>query len=94
MTYRRSKDEAVGSSRWRLKHRSFLLRCGLPDEIVSSDRRLTYVLLHGDDELMSGWNTTWLTDEGARDLLAFLESELDTTAGYDLVAELRRRRCG
>lgn len=90
MGYRRSSDEGVGSSRWRRKHRKFLIECGVPIDIVDSDRTLNYVLLHGADELGSGWNTNSLSAIQAERLVEFLTSELKSTVGYDLVAILER----
>lgn len=90
MSFRRPEDEGPGTSRWRLKHRDFLARCGLPDAVLDSDRALRYVLLHGDDELGTGWDSTWLRRGQARDLLAFLEREIADPAGYELIPELRR----
>lgn len=91
MAFRRSDKTLPGSSRWRAQHRETLLSCGIPDSILSSDRALTYVLLHGDDELETGWRCSELTREEAQRLLQFLDTELAGSAGYDLVDQLRRR---
>lgn len=91
MTYRRSSDERPGSSRWRRKHREFLLRCGLPNTIVGSDKALIYVLLHGSDEFGTGWDPSWVSREQAEALLRFLRQEFESPAGYDLIAALERR---
>lgn len=72
-------------------HRGFLVRCGIPDEVVDSDRRWGYVLLHGDDELQTAWTPDWISTEQARDLLDFLDQEISDTTGYELVDVLRRR---
>jgi hypothetical protein len=91
VTFRRSSDEGPGSSRWRRKHRAFLLRCGLPDAVVGSDRALVYVLLHGSDELGTGWDPSWISQEQAEALLRFLRQEIERPAGYELIAALERR---
>jgi hypothetical protein len=67
------------------------MECGIPQQIASSDRSWIYVLLHGDDALASGWDSTWVTQDQAEKLLRFLESELTTEVGYDLVRKLRER---
>ena len=68
-----------------------MIRCGIPEEVADSDRRWCYVLLHGDDELETGWNPNWVSREQAMDLLDFLDRELPDVPGYDLVDALRRR---
>jgi hypothetical protein len=67
------------------------MQCGIPPEIASSDRRWNYVLLHGDDELESGWNTSWISPSMAARLLDCLLADLTSEVGYDLVSCLRRR---
>ena len=91
MSFRRGRSDAPESSSWRLAHRRELLECGLPRDVVSSDRGWIYVLLHGDDELGTGWQADWITIEQARRLLALPERELATEVGYDLVRILRAR---
>ena len=90
MAYRRPDDTGPFSSRWRLKHRGELTSLGLPTDIVSSDDRWRYTLLHGDD-LESGWDESWLTDAQARKLLDFLGPLFSNTVGVDLVVRLQRR---
>jgi hypothetical protein len=84
MGFRRSSSEEPGSSRWRRKHRSRLLACGLPAAVLDSDRKLTYLLLHGDDELETGWDTSFLSDEQAQQLLALLKELIPNPVGFDL----------
>jgi len=91
MSFRRSSSDEPGSSRWRLKHRAELLGCGIPDSVLESDRTLTYVLLHGDDELGTGWNPSFLSREQAGQLLAFLRRELEEPTGYEIIRVLERR---
>ena len=91
MGFRRSDDDEAGSSRWRRRHRARLLACGLPLELLESDRTLSYVLFHGDDPA-SGWNASWLSDEQAEQLLAFLTEVIPNATAFDLIAELQRRR--
>jgi hypothetical protein len=90
MGFRRSDNEQPGSSRWRRTHRSRLLACGVPAAILDSDRTLTYVLLHGDD-LETGWDTSFLSDEQAKQLLAVLNDVIPNPLGFDLIAVLERR---
>jgi hypothetical protein len=92
MAYRRSQDEHVFSSRWRLKHRSDLADCDIPSDIAGDDRRWKYVLLHGDD-IESGWSESLLSHEQATKLLALLEPHFPNPIGIWLVEALRRR-CG
>ena len=90
MTYRRNSDSSIGSSRWRCKHRDTLLACGIPLSIIDSDKALVYLLLHGD-ELSTGWNTNFINDKQAFDLLTFLKTELPNSLGYDIVNVLEKR---
>lgn len=90
MSYRRPDDTGPFSSRWRLKHRGDLISLGIPADIASSDDRWRYTLLHGDD-LESGWDESWLTDEQARKLVAFLAPFFPNAAAIDLVLRLQRR---
>ena len=93
MAYRRSQDDGVFSSRWRIKHRADLTDCGIPSDIAGDDRRWTYVLLHGDD-VESGWSELSLSDEQAGKLLALLEPHFPNPIGIWLVEGLQRRRGG
>jgi hypothetical protein len=49
------------------------------------------MLLHGDDELQTGWSSDWISIEQTIDLLEFLDMEISDTTGYELVDVLRRR---
>lgn len=91
MSFRRSQETGPESSRWRCEQRAALSRLGVPDEIIGSDSRWRYVLLHGDDELESGWNPTWLTPVQASELLALLSRELADATGYELLTVLQKR---
>jgi hypothetical protein len=90
MAYRRPDDTGPSSSRWRLKHRGELTALGIPAEIMASDDRWRYTLDHGDD-LDSGWDESWLTDEQARKVVAILGPLFPGTSGVDLVVRLERR---
>jgi hypothetical protein len=90
MAYRRPDDTGPLSSRWRLKHRGELTALGIAADIASSDDRWSYVLFHGDD-LESGWDESWLSDDQARKLAAFLTSHFSDTGCFDLVERLQRR---
>jgi hypothetical protein len=76
---------------WRRKHRKQLLDAGLPDSVVDDERTWGYVLLHGDDEFGSGWNTSWITEEQASNLLRLLRSQYPSTDCYDIFPELEKR---
>lgn len=91
MSYRRPSTLAPGSSGWRVRHRTQLILLGIPAAIADSDRALSYVLLHGDDELGTGWRSDDLTPTYAARLLEFLGREFVNPVGYGLIANLRRR---
>jgi hypothetical protein len=91
MAYRRSADDGVYSSRWRIANGGELTRCGIPSEITSADRRWTYVLEHAHDP-QTGWDVSWLSPQQGEDLLALLEPLLPNATGVLLVEELQRRR--
>lgn len=91
MTYRRSSESGVESSRWRLANRDLLVECGVPGEVADSDRRWIYVLLHGDDELGTGWNCSWMTSQHAGRLLEQLLADEPNESGFDLFRCLRNR---
>lgn len=91
MAYRRTQDQGVFSSRWRIQHGSDLADCGIPVDIAGDDRRWIYVLLHGDD-IETGWTESWLSDEQATKLLALLEPHFPNAIGIWLVELLQRRR--
>lgn len=90
MGFRRSESEEPGSSRWRSKHHRDLLACGLPGDLLESDRRLTYVLLHGHDP-QSGWRPSRLSDEEAERLLVLLTKIITDPTGFDLIGDLQRQ---
>jgi len=60
-------------------------------EVADCDRRWLYVLLHGEDELVTGWDVSWITPKQAGELLAVLTDDLSDDIGYDLMREFRRR---
>jgi hypothetical protein len=76
---------------WRKNHRSELLAAGMPDFLIDDEQRWTYVLLHGDDELASGWDPTWITKQQASDLLRLLRSHYEDNVGLNLFVALERR---
>jgi|GEM_PF-3433836 len=90
LSFRKSVDSDPVNSAWRRKHRDLLARCGIPDKAIESDKSLTYLLLHGDDELGTGWTLKWISRQQAAELLCFLAQELPNTTGYELVSQLRR----
>lgn len=55
MAYRRSNDDGVFGSRWRIAHRAEIADCGIPSDVAGDDRRWSHVLLHGDD-VETGWS--------------------------------------
>jgi hypothetical protein len=67
------------------------MACGLPQQVVDSDRAWVYVLLHGDDHLSTGWDASWISANQAKRLLTILENDLENPVGYDLLDALRRR---
>src|SRR5688572_1433533 len=93
MAYRRSQDDGVFSSRWRIKHRADLADSGIPSDIAGEDRRWSYVLLHGDD-IESGWSESRLSDEQATRLVALLCPHFPNPIGFWLVEAFQRRRGG
>jgi hypothetical protein len=91
MAFRRTNDETPGGPRWRLKHRAELIRYGIPDAILASDRSLNYVLLHGDDAVGTGWESSWLSPAQAKAMLAFLQRHFPNSTGYELIRILQDR---
>ena len=76
---------------WRRSHRPQLLATGVPDFLIDDERRWTYLLLHGDDELESGWSLSRITKPQAVDLLQLLQSHYENRVGLDLFAELEKK---
>lgn len=91
MTYRRPSENGPFTSRWRLHNRARLLAVGFPASVVESDRTLNYVLLHGDDELGSGWTPKWLSEGQAQDMLRFLTDNIPNETGLEIFGAIRRR---
>lgn len=91
MGFRRAPTQSPHDSRWRTRHRSALIECGVPDSVLESDRTLTYALLHGTDEFGTGWDPTWLTDTQATALLELLKTAIPNPSGYDIFPALERR---
>ena len=90
MSYRRSNEAGVFSSRWRIAHRADLVRCGIPYDVTESDRRWTHALLHGFDP-QSKWGSSSLSDQEARELLALLRSHFENSVGIWLAEDLLKR---
>ena len=76
---------------WRKTHRVQLLAAGMPDFLIDDERRWTYVLLHGDDELESGWSLSRITPEQAADMLRLLQSHYESRVGLELFRALEKR---
>ncbi|OAI56036.1 hypothetical protein AYO49_04905 [Verrucomicrobiaceae bacterium SCGC AG-212-N21] len=76
---------------WRRTRRPELLAAGLPDFVIDDERRWTYVLLHGDDELESGWSPAWIAPEQAAALLRLLQSHYEESVGLELFRALEKR---
>jgi hypothetical protein len=76
---------------WRRAHRVELLAAGMPDFLIDDERRWNYVLLHGDDELESGWSPLWITKEQAADMLRLLQAHFANRVGLDLFVSLEKR---
>jgi len=76
---------------WRKRSRPMLIAAGLPDYLVDDERRWNYVLLHGDDELESGWSPHAISRQQAEDMLSLLEAHYENEAGLDLFPALRKR---
>ncbi len=91
MSFRRSNNTGLFSSRWRIAHRSLLGECGIPTEVADSDRRWSYILLHGDDYPGIGWDVSWITPRQATELLNVLAENFPSEIGLDLVRLLRQR---
>jgi hypothetical protein len=91
MAFHRSNNDSVAGSRWRIAHHATLVECGIPYEVADSDDRWAYVLLHGDDELGTGWNASWISEDQAARLLAMLEVAIESSIGLDLIPALRLR---
>ena len=91
MTFRRQSTDSIGHSRWRLAHRAELLECGVPMEVLESDRNWIYVLHHGSDEFGTGWNPTWISKEQAGKLLEIVKTKISNPIGYDIIRDLEKR---
>jgi len=76
---------------WRKTRRAELLAAGMPDFLIDDERRWNYVLLHGDDELESGWSPSQITREQAADLLRLLQSHHESRVGMDLFRALEKK---
>jgi hypothetical protein len=76
---------------WLNANRAKLLAAGIPDFLVDDERRWTYVLLHGDDELESGWSPAWITKQQAAELLALLQAHFKSRVGLDLFFAVEKR---
>ncbi len=73
---------------WRMKMRNKLIAAGMADGIVDNDRKWNYVLCHGDDELDSGWNLSWINKLQAKALLKILKSRFGNNNYYGLIIML------
>jgi len=76
---------------WRKRHREHLVAAGLPDFLIDDERRWTYVLLHGDDELESGWTPAGITKPQAVELLRMLEEQYQNRVALDLFTVLDKK---
>ncbi len=76
---------------WRKRRRQQLLAAGLPDFLIDDERRWTYVLLHGGDELESGWTPAGITKQQAVELLRMLQERYQSRVGLDLFTVLEKR---
>jgi len=89
MSFRQANKDS--ETMWRKRRREELLAAGVPDFLIDDERRWTYVPLHGDDELESGWTPAWITKPQAVDLLRMLKRQYDKRVGLDLFTALEKR---
>jgi hypothetical protein len=89
MAFRQANKNSEAS--WLKKHRAQLLAAGVPDLLIDDRGRWNYVLLHGDDELESGWTPSWITPAQAAALLRLISSYYENDTGLDLFRALEKR---
>lgn len=85
------QDNKKPDKAWRKSARPQLLAAGLPDFILDDDRRWNYVMLHGDDELESGWSPTWISKDQATAPLHLLRSHYAESSALYLFDSLKKR---
>jgi len=74
------------------KHRSALSVAGLPPTILENARTWHYVVLHGDDELQSGWNPSWLSPVQASHVHEIIKESPFSDMASEFLRVLDQRR--
>lgn len=86
----RSKNKTPDDM-WRKKNFSRLVEYGIPQEVVSQNRRFWFVVQEGEDLGGTGWDVDWITEEQASKLLELLREVPSGHQGSDLEWSLKRK---
>ncbi len=89
MSYRSDSEDS--ELKWLNKNREHLAKAGIPLNILDNRGRWNYVLLHGDDSLVTCWSTESLSTEQAENVLNTLSEFYQNESGLDLFLWLRRK---
>lgn len=87
MGFRRDSQVASEWKHWIATHRAELLRCGIPDVILSDENRWRHFREHGFDP-ESGWNVRLLSAAEQRQLHALLIREYSNSVATGCLGTL------
>lgn len=76
---------------WRKKNLHKLIVAGIPERVANDERQFWFLVQEGE-ELGTGWNVDWLSQQQARDLYNLLAAFLgEESNGWDLLMHLRAK---
>jgi hypothetical protein len=84
------KNNAL-SKGWRAANRGELLSAGMPDFLIDDEKRWEQVLRHGNDELRSGWDPSWISPGQAAVMLRLFHQNQPNLPSMEILGELERR---
>lgn len=87
MSFRRDGAASIRWRRWKETHEGDLLKCGLPDFVLSSEHHWARFLEEGYD-ISTGWNVSLLAKDRQQALYDFIQREYGNDAYRGLLREL------
>ena len=78
-------------NRWRLENLHNLLEAGVPERIANDDRQFWLLVQEGEEIGYQGWNTDWISNDQAAELLDLLTGFLGNGLGWFLIDSLRKK---
>ena len=87
MSFRNDGKKSTTWRRWKTVHQENLLRCGLPDFILQTERDWILFLQEGYDA--TGWNPSMLRQDQQQALYDLIQQEYGNVSHYGVLHDLK-----